>query len=1367
MSNETSEVKSQSGTEKTNESSSPTLGFDALMILRALASLKLTVFLLGLATFMVLVATLEQCYTGIWDLKRTHFGEYTENGFEPHFFVYMQLDHFVPPAWKPAEDTRAFKAGAFVCRYLKGLWLPSGFTVILLLMVNLTAAHLIRFKVKGNSTNIMIGCLVLTFGALVTGLIIYLSQSKSAIQGKLPLPSSIMWIFLHIGMAFLGGLLLFFAFGVGKKDRTEKVVLSGLAAMIFGSMIYLIVKGESMFGDSGMRILWQLFQGTVAGVLLLVGCVFVFGKRGGIVLLHAGIGLLLINEIFVSLTNVEQRIALYEGDTSGTATDIRACEFVVFDANNDEFEEGVVIPKRMFNRSQLVSDPDLPFDFQFVEFYENGEVQRVQTQSQLAKRKASHGIGLGRYLVPLDKTSGTDTQQTVDMPCGYVQLLDKENHDNGLGIYLVGEQAFRIGLVDKVTVGDKEYNFALRLKRIEKPYKIKLLDVVKENYPGTETPRYYGSKFELYDLKLGKTLQQKVEMNDPLRYGNDTIYQSGYQEIRIDGKKYEVSTFQIVKNEGWMIPYMCCMFVVIGMMLQIWVVFQRHIFKYIQTHQPVRNDSEIVEAVIEQSKKKRPARKKGASAAARTAPVDAELIEEPKGWFAQNSKYIVMGIGLTMVLICAMATVRPFFVRKDKRGFDMKRFGQIPVTSGGRVMPVDTLARNTLRKLCRKEKPYVADRKKGSVSATQWYADLLFKREGWDQHRVIRVDDPRIRHALRLPKRKRYTYSVAELEAAESEFRSLVERVGGAREKDSSDESNPGAKDYSNDEVFKKRLRDLRRKREIIVDLGVTGGEVSVESRRPETNLDSIVGLTNAFHQMLLPQDPAAKRNDLVSLVPGPGSAKQSWVLRILVDFQNWFDHYGEQDGTKTSLQMAETIVDKNYFERLRPDLIRYRIKEQLVEIQQQEEPEKSRAEIEAFITEALKEMPEDKYAILKRAVEPAVKFEILQARPGKVGKVASAIDLLGELLADVDTKSAVEASKRFAAMGKAYREDNAEEFNRVVEEHLEAVAALEPSGYRKERLFVEWFANTSAPFSISFFVYILAFIFALGSWIFLSKPAQQLSFWFLCIGVAMQTIGLILRMYVSGRPPVTNLYSAALFVGWSAVIGSLSLELKYRIGMGNLVGAFGGLAMLFIAGNFKNQGDTIGVLQAVLDTQFWLATHVVTISMGYGATFLAGFLGVLYILTGVFTPRLDKKAAKHLADQIHLVTCVALLLSFFGTVLGGLWADDSWGRFWGWDPKENGALMIVLWNAVVLHARWGGVVKQRGFAILAIIGTIIVTWSFYGVNELEVGLHQYGRSEGTLTNLLIFWGIQLGICAIGMLSMKLWWSGKATDLAK
>jgi ABC-type transport system involved in cytochrome c biogenesis permease subunit len=184
--------------------------------------------------------------------------------------------------------------------------------------------------------------------------------------------------------------------------------------------------------------------------------------------------------------------------------------------------------------------------------------------------------------------------------------------------------------------------------------------------------------------------------------------------------------------------------------------------------------------------------------------------------------------------------------------------------------------------------------------------------------------------------------------------------------------------------------------------------------------------------------------------------------------------------------------------------------------------------------------------------------------------------------------------------------------------------------------------------------------------------------------------------------------------------------------------------------------------MQAVLDTQFWLATHVVFITMGYAAVFIAGLLGIIYIGVGVLTRSLTPELAKLLTRMTYGVVCFALIFSLIGTILGGLWADDSWGRFWGWDPKENGALMIVLWTAIVLHARWGGMVKARGLAVLAVGGNLVTAWSWFGVNELGVGLHSYGFTEGVLVAFGWVVFTHLVIIIVGaLLPLEMWLSLK------
>ena len=170
----------------------------------------------------------------------------------------------------------------------------------------------------------------------------------------------------------------------------------------------------------------------------------------------------------------------------------------------------------------------------------------------------------------------------------------------------------------------------------------------------------------------------------------------------------------------------------------------------------------------------------------------------------------------------------------------------------------------------------------------------------------------------------------------------------------------------------------------------------------------------------------------------------------------------------------------------------------------------------------------------------------------------------------------------------------------------------------------------------------------------------------------------------------------------------------------------------------------------------------MVTVTTGYAATFLAGFLALIYLLRGIFTRSLDAKTADALAGMVYGVVCFATVFSFVGTVLGGIWADQSWGRFWGWDPKENGALIIVLWNALILHARWGGLVKQRGLMALAVFGNIVTAWSWFGVNMLGVGLHSYGFMDAAFWWLAVFVASQLVAIGLAGLPRERWRSPAA-----
>ena len=259
-----------------------------------------------------------------------------------------------------------------------------------------------------------------------------------------------------------------------------------------------------------------------------------------------------------------------------------------------------------------------------------------------------------------------------------------------------------------------------------------------------------------------------------------------------------------------------------------------------------------------------------------------------------------------------------------------------------------------------------------------------------------------------------------------------------------------------------------------------------------------------------------------------------------------------------------------------------------------------------------------------------------------------------------------------------------------------------------------------------------------------------------LALTLLVHTFGIGARMYLQGRPPVTNLYSSAVFIGWGCVLLGLIIEWLYRNVLGTLLAALVGFVTLIIAHNLAT-GDTMEMMQAVLDSNFWLSTHVIVVTIGYSATFMAGMIGIVFILLGVYTPWLFPGDDKLLGKMMYGTIAFALLFSFTGTMLGGIWADQSWGRFWGWDPKENGAVLIVLMNALILHARWGGMIQARGMAVLAVAGNIVTSWSWFGTNMLGVGLHSYGRMDPALFWLVAFIVSQLAIISAGLLPRRRW----------
>lgn len=297
--------------------------------------------------------------------------------------------------------------------------------------------------------------------------------------------------------------------------------------------------------------------------------------------------------------------------------------------------------------------------------------------------------------------------------------------------------------------------------------------------------------------------------------------------------------------------------------------------------------------------------------------------------------------------------------------------------------------------------------------------------------------------------------------------------------------------------------------------------------------------------------------------------------------------------------------------------------------------------------------------------------------------------------------------------------------------------------------------------------LFLVGFIAVALTWVAPGSKLEKMtkvSAWGLLLAATGYAVtGVVVRCIIMERPPITTLYETILFIGSSVALFGLIAEWMTKRGIGLLVAAVGGTACMFLAIQFEasEATDTLQQLQAVLITNFWLSTHVPMINLGYAACMVAALISMIYFVQRLFGKIGPKSEdGRFLTRVAYGFIAAGLFLSLVGTVLGGIWANYSWGRFWGWDPKENGALMIVLMCLVILHARLGGYIREVGLHCCNLILGCIVIFSWFGVNQLGVGLHAYGFTDGTWPKIYGYWGSQIALLVYGVI---LAWSDRQT----
>ncbi len=222
----------------------------------------------------------------------------------------------------------------------------------------------------------------------------------------------------------------------------------------------------------------------------------------------------------------------------------------------------------------------------------------------------------------------------------------------------------------------------------------------------------------------------------------------------------------------------------------------------------------------------------------------------------------------------------------------------------------------------------------------------------------------------------------------------------------------------------------------------------------------------------------------------------------------------------------------------------------------------------------------------------------------------------------------------------------------------------------------------------------------------------------------SLHTLLLAMRCAILERPPVSNMFETVIYVPWITTLVAFILGRRQLLA----VAAVGCVALLALL-KFTHLTHSMENVQAVLDSQYWLLIHVLMVVGSYGVFLLAGLLGHLYLLRW----RLGYTSGQSdLARSILHALYIGTALIIPGTILGGVWAAQSWGRFWDWDPKESWAFISSAIYLVVVHAQRFGKIADKGLAIGSVVGLLAISFTWYGVNYiLGTGLHSYGFGDG------------------------------------
>lgn len=338
-------------------------------------------------------------------------------------------------------------------------------------------------------------------------------------------------------------------------------------------------------------------------------------------------------------------------------------------------------------------------------------------------------------------------------------------------------------------------------------------------------------------------------------------------------------------------------------------------------------------------------------------------------------------------------------------------------------------------------------------------------------------------------------------------------------------------------------------------------------------------------------------------------------------------------------------------------------------------------------------------------------------------------------------------------------KDASTENLDLAVQNFTAQAQAVNPEAYptlTKMKTEVQY--NQLAPFMWAWILYAVSAVLIFLSILFRASFFKWAAWASSAVAFVMHTYGFALRVYITERPPVSNMYETVVWVAWGAMIFtsifSFIKKKNYILLAGTLVAT---VAMVVADRAPLILDSSLQPLEPVLRSNLWLIIHVMTITLSYAAFFLAlgiANVALFYIIRG---EKVESPQIRDFVDTCYKSLQVGVVLLAAGTILGGVWADYSWGRFWGWDPKETWALIALLGYLALLHGRLAGLVKNFGMLAGSIIAFNLVIMAWYGVNfVLGAGLHSYGFGAGGIEYVAAYVGVQLLYVVYAGLRLKL-----------